>query len=109
MQIFICVYRQNNPQKRRIIVGRSLQLIEHSLPVSNSPAADDDRLTWDDTYAIALALQRTYPDADLQQVSLGMIYTWTLALNEFADNPQLANEEILAAIYREWFEEIISK
>jgi len=56
-----------------------------------------------------LALQRTYPDADLQQVSLGMIYTWTLALNEFADNPQLANEEILAAIYREWFEEIISK
>ena len=84
-------------------------MIEDYLPVNNFPDPDVDQLTWDDTYAIALALQRTYPDADLQQVSLGMIYTWTLALNEFADNPQLANEEILAAIYREWFEEIISK
>jgi len=34
-----------------------------------------------------------------------MIYHWTLALPDFADDPQLANDAILAAIYQEWFEE----
>lgn len=69
---------------------------------------DFDRLTWDDSYAIALALRRTYPQADLEAVSLGMIYHWTLALPEFSDDPRLANEDILASIYQEWFEEVIS-
>lgn len=66
-------------------------------------------LTWDEAYAIALALDRAHPNTDLGQVSLGMIYRWTLALAEFADDPQLVNEEILSAIYQEWLEEVISK
>ncbi len=63
-------------------------------------------LTWDDSYAIALALKRRHPDVKLEDVSLNMIYRWTLALPEFVDDPQLANDIILAAIYQEWFEEV---
>jgi FeS assembly protein IscX len=62
--------------------------------------------TWEDSYAIAQALRRRFPQADLDQVSLGMIYQWTLELAEFDDDPQLANQEILTAIYLEWFEEV---
>jgi len=62
-------------------------------------------LTWEDSYAIALALQKNHPQVDLEQVSLTMIYRWTLALPGFEDDPQLANDAILAAIYQEWFEE----
>ena len=63
-------------------------------------------LTWDDSYAIALALREQHPDATLEQVSLGMIYRWTLALPGFCDDRELANEGILSAIYQEWFEEV---
>ncbi len=62
-------------------------------------------LTWDDSYAIARALQRLHPNVNLEDVSLNMIYKWTVALEDFADDPALANDAILAAIYQEWFEE----
>lgn len=64
--------------------------------------------TWDDSYAIALALHERRPDANLDQVSLGMIYHWTLELDDFQDDPELANDGILMAIYQEWFEEVNS-
>ena len=66
-----------------------------------------DPLTWEGTYAIALALKEDHPDMDLEKVSLGMIEAWTLALKQFEDDPALVNEEILLAIYQEWFEEIL--
>jgi FeS assembly protein IscX len=50
-------------------------------------------------------LRRQHPQVELEQVSLGMIYRWTIALPEFNDDRELANEAILAAIYQEWFEE----
>lgn len=62
--------------------------------------------TWEDSYAIALALKGLHPEIDLEKVSLGMIYEWTVALPEFVDDPQLANDTILQAIYQEWFEEV---
>jgi FeS assembly protein IscX len=62
-------------------------------------------LTWDDSYAIALALMKLHPAIDLQEVSYQMIYQWTIELPEFCDDPQLVNDGILAAIYLEWFEE----
>jgi len=65
-------------------------------------------LTWEDSYAIALALREKYPEVDLEEVSLNMIYRWTMALPEFEDDGELANESILRAIYREWYEENIS-
>ncbi|MCI0519197.1 MAG: Fe-S cluster assembly protein IscX [Chloroflexi bacterium] len=64
-----------------------------------------DPLTWDDSYAIALALMERQPQINLEEVSLGMIYRWTVALPNFADDPALANDDILAAIYQAWFEE----
>lgn len=67
-----------------------------------------DMYTWDDSYAIALALRERRPDANLDQVSLGMIYHWTLELADFEDDPELANDGILMAIYQEWFEEVNS-
>jgi FeS assembly protein IscX len=63
-------------------------------------------LTWDDSYAIALALRALHPEIDLQEVSLDMIYRWTLALAEFEDDRELANDTILSAIYQEWLEEV---
>jgi FeS assembly protein IscX len=68
----------------------------------------EDSLSWDDTYAIARALNKIYPDVDLEQVSLMMIYEWTLALKDFHDDPQLSNDAILLAIYTDWFEEVNS-
>ena len=62
-------------------------------------------LTWESTYAIALELRRQHPDADLEQVSLRQIYQWTLALSDFEDDPALANDDILSAIFQDWFEE----
>lgn len=64
-----------------------------------------DPLHWDDSYAIALALKLRHPDVNLDEVSLGMIYRWTLALPDFEDDRELANDSILSAIYSEWLEE----
>jgi FeS assembly protein IscX len=66
----------------------------------------DDLLTWDDSYAIALELIKRYPDANLDEISLNNIFDWTICLPEFGDDPTLANEGILMAIYQEWFEEV---
>ena len=65
-------------------------------------------LTWEDSYAIARALIEKYPDMDLEDVSLNMIYQWTLELPQFCDDRELANEMILASIYQEWLEEVYS-
>ena len=75
---------------------------------ASPPQPDSERLTWDDSFAVALALSRAYPQVDLEAVSLGMIYRWTIALPEFIDDPRMANEEILASIYQEWYEEVIT-
>jgi len=66
----------------------------------------DQTLTWDDSYAIALELIERHPGANLEEVSLGMIYRWTVELPEFGDDVQLANDIILSAIYQAWFEEV---
>lgn len=67
----------------------------------------NEPLNWESTYAIALALKHTHPEADLQNVSLQMIFDWTVALPGFEDDPSLAHDGILAAIYQDWFEETI--
>jgi len=76
--------------------------------MSGIPLDDDqeDTFSWEDSYAIALALQEAHPNVQLEEISLGMIYQWTIALDRFEDDRELANEAILAAIYQEWFEEV---
>jgi FeS assembly protein IscX len=66
-----------------------------------------DLLTWESTYAIALALKGAHPGIDMESVTLGNIQAWTLALSDFDDDPALVNDDILAAIYQDWYEEIL--
>ena len=62
-------------------------------------------LTWESSYAIALELRRQHPDVNIEAVTLKQIYDWTIGLQEFEDEPALANDDILYAIYQDWFEE----
>ena len=64
-------------------------------------------LNWESTYAIALELRRQHRDVNIEDVTLQQIYDWTIKLSEFADDPSLANDDILYAIYQDWFEENI--
>jgi FeS assembly protein IscX len=66
-----------------------------------------ETLHWESTYAIALALKAEHPNVDMESVSLRMILAWTLALSNFKDDPALAHDDILLAIYQDWFEEIL--
>ena len=64
-------------------------------------------LTWESTYAIALELKRRHPGINIESVTLGDIQKWILALPNFDDDPALVNDEILSAIYQDWYEEIL--
>ena len=65
-------------------------------------------LTWEASYAIALELRRQHSEANIEDVTLQQIYDWTVHLSEFEDDPLLANDDILYAIYQDWFEENIN-
>jgi FeS assembly protein IscX len=64
-----------------------------------------EALYWDSSYAVARRLMEVHPDADLNAVTLRMIYNWVVALPEFQDDPHLVNDELLTAIFQEWLEE----
>ena len=69
----------------------------------DGPIPED--LYWDGAFAIARQLQAAQPQIDLSQVTLNMIYNWVIALPDFRDDPELANDDLLAAIFQEWYEE----
>ena len=64
-----------------------------------------EELYWDSSYAIARRLIAAHPGVDLSTVTLNMVYDWVLALPDFVDDPQLVNDDLLQAIYQEWYEE----
>ena len=64
-------------------------------------------LNWEATFAIAMELRRNHKDVNIEEVTLKQIYQWTLELSEFEDDPELANDDILYAIYQDWYEELI--
>lgn len=64
------------------------------------------RLDWDSSYEIVLALRDLYPNAVLEDLSLEDLNARIVALPGFADDPELVNDAILRAILREWYEEI---
>ena len=64
------------------------------------------RLYWDASYEIVLALMAAYPNIELEALSLGDLNARIVALPGFADDPELVNDGILKAILREWYEEI---
>ena len=64
----------------------------------------DEPLTWEATYALALALRRAHPEVTPDEVSLEQLRRWVLALPTFDDDPALANQAVLEATLREWLE-----
>ncbi len=64
------------------------------------------RLDWDATYEIVLALRDLYPNAVLEDMSLDDLNARIVDLPGFSDDPELVNDAILRAILREWYEEI---
>jgi FeS assembly protein IscX len=62
-------------------------------------------LDWEATYEIVLALIENHRDANLEDVGIEQLYRWVIQLPGFADDPALANEDILNGILREWYEE----
>ncbi len=66
----------------------------------------DQRLDWDSSYEIVLALRDLYPNAVLEDLSLDDLNARIVALPGFSDDPELVNDAILRAILREWYEEI---
>ncbi|MCY3780444.1 MAG: Fe-S cluster assembly protein IscX [Chloroflexi bacterium] len=63
-------------------------------------------LYWDSSYEIVLALIETYPDINLEDMTLDDLNRRVMRLPGFADDPSLANDAILRAILRDWYEEI---
>lgn len=64
------------------------------------------KLYWDATYEIVLALIDAHPDADLDAMGLEHLYQLIVSLPDFADDVELANDSILTEILREWYEEM---
>ena len=73
--------------------------------LDHSQSQTPEALYWDGAYAIARQLHAAQPHIDLSQVTLNMLYNWVIALPDFKDDPNLANDDLLAAIYQEWYEE----
>lgn len=65
----------------------------------------EQKLYWDTSYEIVLALMDTYPQVDIELVGTEQLRQWIVALPAFADDPHLVTEAILNDILREWFEE----
>lgn len=63
-------------------------------------------LYWDSSYEIVLNLIEVHPDVEVDSVGIEQLYGWIIALPDFGDNPELANEGILNDILREWYEEV---
>ncbi len=69
-------------------------------------AAPVNPLYWDTPYEIVLALCAAHGGADLDALGLAELWEWVIALPNFADDPALANDDMLNDILREWYEEV---
>lgn len=62
-------------------------------------------LYWEATYAIAMRLMEDYAWVDPTVLGTQQLLEMVLSLPDFADEPILANEELLVEILRVWYEE----
>lgn len=62
-------------------------------------------LKWADSLEIAIALVDKYPDQDPKVIRFTDLRDWTLALDEFDDDPEHCGEKILEAIQLAWIDE----
>lgn len=63
-------------------------------------------LNWEASYAVALALIEEHPELNVEDVGYQQLLELVISLPGFDDNPELANEGLLDAILREWYEEV---
>lgn len=63
-------------------------------------------LHWDASYAIVVELMRLYPEVDVESVGLEQLHQMIIALPDFIDDPNIANDPILEDILGEWYEEV---
>lgn len=63
------------------------------------------KLKWEDSLAIAITLNDTYPDVKPEAVVLADVHRWVCALREFDDDPDRYDEAVLEAIKMAWIEE----
>lgn len=66
---------------------------------------DPNRLCWDDTEDIALALAEKFPEVNPLEVRFTDLRKWVIDLSLFADDPSKSNEGKLEAIQMAWHEE----
>lgn len=62
-------------------------------------------LKWTESLEIAIALDEAHPTVDPTTVNFVDLRNWTLALQDFDDEPQHSGEKILEAIQMAWIEE----
>lgn len=63
------------------------------------------KLKWEDSLAIAITLNDTYPDVDPHSAALADIQRWACALREFDDDPEEVDDTRLEAVKTAWIEE----
>jgi FeS assembly protein IscX len=63
-------------------------------------------LTWEDDYAIALALNRDHAGLDPLRVDWITLHRWVIDLPEFVDDKSVFAQYLLENIQREWYEEV---
>jgi len=62
-------------------------------------------LKWTDSLEIAIQLDEAHPEVDPKYVNFVDLREWTMALDEFDDDPEHSGERILEAIQMAWLEE----
>ena len=71
---------------------------------SDMVSSAHDPLYWDDAYAIALRLKAQHPGIDPIEIECSVLHKWIIALEEFADDPEIIRNEWLEQIQAEWVE-----
>ncbi|MFQ3534668.1 MAG: Fe-S cluster assembly protein IscX [Aggregatilineales bacterium] len=72
----------------------------------SSEADFQNALYWEASYEIVLALMAAHPYIDVDSLGLAELERLIVALPNFADDPALANDDLLSQILREWWEEV---
>ncbi len=62
-------------------------------------------MLWTDVYDIAIALEETHPDTDIQNIRFTDLWKMVQGLPDFNDVPERSSEKILEAIQMAWLDE----
>jgi FeS assembly protein IscX len=91
--------KQGQEEKAKELAGDELE--------SDSLACEIDEATpqhWSDLPAMAEAMAQAYPDTQPLDLSIPALFRRILSLPGFADDPDVATEEILEKVQMLWYE-----